>query len=140
MLRIKQILQLLVEGVSQKQICSYVHCSKLMVSAVNKTAMDTGVTLRNCCRSLIPSSNPSSCRRTLLRRLTPARLKTKSVPAQKWSSFSRVFPTSYSKTSSTYTPSYQRALPSFILLSWEQRFLPTKPLAPVTNIFIILPG
>ena len=25
----------------------------------------------------------------------------------------------------------------FMLLSWEQRFLPTKPLAPVTNIFII---
>ena len=41
MLRIKQILQLLVERVSQKQICSDVHCSKLMVSAVNKTAMDT---------------------------------------------------------------------------------------------------
>ncbi len=41
MLRIKQILQLLVEGVSQKQICSDVYCSKRMVSAVNKTAMNT---------------------------------------------------------------------------------------------------
>lgn len=42
MLRIKQILQLLMGGVSQRRICSDVHCSKRMVSAVNKTAMDTG--------------------------------------------------------------------------------------------------
>jgi len=42
MLRIKQILQLLMGGVSQKRICSDVHCIKRMVSAVNKTAMDTG--------------------------------------------------------------------------------------------------
>ena len=42
MLRIKQILQLLMGGVSQRRICSDVHCRKRMVSAVNKTAMDTG--------------------------------------------------------------------------------------------------
>lgn len=43
MLRIKQILQLLADGTSQKKICSEVHCSKRMVSSVNKTALDTGV-------------------------------------------------------------------------------------------------
>ena len=29
-------------------------------------------------------------------------------------------------------------LPSFILFSWAHKFLPTKPLAPVTRIFILL--
>lgn len=88
---------------------------------------------RSCCHSLIPSSNPSSCWRRLLKQLIPARLKTNSASAQKWSSSSRVFPKSYSKTSSTCAHSYQRALPSFVLLSWKQRFLPTKPLPPVTS-------
>ena len=30
-----------------------------------------------------------------------------------------------------------RHLPSFMLFNWAQRFLPTKPFAPVTRIFII---
>lgn len=42
MLRIKQILQLLGSGVSQRLICSQVHCSKRMVSMVNRTALGTG--------------------------------------------------------------------------------------------------
>ena len=42
MLRIKQILQLLADGVSQKNICSEVHCSKRKVSAIHKMVVDTG--------------------------------------------------------------------------------------------------
>ena len=42
MLRIKQILQLLGDGVSQSKICSEVKCSKRLVSAVKKKADRSG--------------------------------------------------------------------------------------------------
>ena len=42
MLRIKQILQLLGDGVSQSKICSEVKCSKRLVSAVKKKADESG--------------------------------------------------------------------------------------------------
>ena len=38
MLRIKQILQLLDDGMSQRKICAEVKCSKRLVSAVKKKA------------------------------------------------------------------------------------------------------
>ena len=41
MLRTKQILQLLSDGVAQNRICSEVHCSKRLVSAIKKMAGDT---------------------------------------------------------------------------------------------------
>lgn len=42
MLRTRQILQMLSNGVPQKQICADVHCSKRLVSALKKKVEDTG--------------------------------------------------------------------------------------------------
>lgn len=42
MLRTRQILQMLSNGVPQKQICADVHCSKRLVSAIKKKVEDTG--------------------------------------------------------------------------------------------------
>lgn len=43
MLRIKQILQMLDDGMSQRKICQYVKCSKRLVSAVKKKADESGM-------------------------------------------------------------------------------------------------
>ena len=49
MLRTKQILQLLSDGVAQNRICSEVHCSKRLVSAIKKKAIKKSLIKK--CRS-----------------------------------------------------------------------------------------
>ena len=71
-------------------------------------------------------------------RFTPARLNTKSEFSQKPSSNDFSVSISYSKISSIFSERVL-SLPSRMFFSAAQRFLPTKPLAPVTSMFIILP-
>ncbi len=69
-------------------------------------------------------------------RLTPARLNTKSAFLQYSSNCSGVESRSYSKTPSIRSSGKRLSLPSAIFFSAQHRFFPTKPLAPVTSIFI----
>ena len=69
-------------------------------------------------------------------RFTPARLNTKSAFLQYSSNCSGVESKSYSNTSSIFSSGNLLSLPSCILRRLAQRFLPTKPFAPVINIRI----
>ena len=68
--------------------------------------------------------------------LTPARFTTKSQPLQYSSKSDLSVSISNSQISRSQGKFVVLFLPSLIVLRVATRFLPTKPLAPVTNIFI----
>ena len=67
---------------------------------------------------------------------TPARLKMKSASLQYVSRSAGSVSISYSKISISASMPLDLSLPSLTFWSAAQRFLPTKPFAPVTRIFI----
>ena len=71
-------------------------------------------------------------------RLTPARWNTKSQSLQKRCRSSGLFSRPYSQISSMTRPGLVRFFPSRMAFKFSTRFLPTKPRAPVTRIFISL--